>query len=122
MHLALIISNGLIWDISLNEQLSPSRNKLIEVKNQSIAYGYTDDKGVLYILDGALNKPISMIHRVVSNKTLAHTKVNNFKHPSHHQYYLDGVHFGNYFWLFRKAHCSDIALNFGDWQDALGEY
>ena len=43
--MALVIGNGLIWDISLNEKLSPSRNYLTSISKIHKYYGYADAKG-----------------------------------------------------------------------------
>ena len=44
-HLVLISTNGTVWDISLNENKSPSKKKLFELPNHCRYHGYSDDKG-----------------------------------------------------------------------------
>ena len=56
MHLAMISQNGTIWDVSLNEKLSPSKKYLFKLPNSCWYHGYSDDRGVLYFIDGYLYK------------------------------------------------------------------
>ena len=78
-HLILISTNGTIWDISLNENISPSNKKLFELPNSCQYHGYTDDKGILYVISGRLGsrKKMTKYH-----SSFGHPKVESLQNCS----------------------------------------
>ena len=62
MHLAMVSKNGTIWDISLNENRSPSKHYLLKLPKSCTYHGYSDAKGVLYFIDGHLRKKLTKYH------------------------------------------------------------
>ena len=73
LHLAMISKNGTVWDVSLNEKVSPSKIYLFKLpksyscgiyKNcNSCGYrGYSDDKGILNFIEGHLNRKFVQYH------------------------------------------------------------
>ena len=60
-HLILISTNGTVWDISLNENISPSKKRLFELSNSCQYHGYSDDKGILYFIIGRLRSAKKVI-------------------------------------------------------------
>ena len=64
LHLAMISKNGTVWDVSLNEKLSPSKMCLFKLPTScSCGYqGYSDDKGILNFIEGHLNKKLVQYH------------------------------------------------------------
>ena len=111
MHLAMISKNGTIWDISLNEKTSPSKKYLFKLPKSCWYHGYSDDKGVLYFIDGYLRKVIQF-HLSLSK--LGHKEVANLKGydsrrlliSNYNSYFADAMchtkslRFGNVFWIF----------------------
>ena len=62
MHLAMVSKNGTIWDISLNENRSPSKHYLLKLPKSCTYHGYSDAQGVLYFIDGHLRKKLTKYH------------------------------------------------------------
>ena len=68
MHLAMVSKNGTIWDISLNENRSPSKHYLLQLPKSCTYHGYSDAKGVLYFIDGHLRKKLTKYHSSFNKK------------------------------------------------------
>ena len=64
LHLAMISKIGTVWDMSLNEKMSPSKIFLFKLpKSYSCGYqGYSDDKGILNFIEGHLNRKFVQYH------------------------------------------------------------
>ena len=62
-HLILISTNGTVWDLSLNEKVSLSKKKLLKLPDSCLYHGYSDDKGILYFINGNLQKKITKYHQ-----------------------------------------------------------
>ena len=64
LHLALISKNGTVWDVSLNEKVSPSKMFLFNLpKSCSCGYqGYSDEKGILNFIEGYLKRKFVQYH------------------------------------------------------------
>ena len=69
LHLAMISRNGTVWDVSLNEKVSPSKMFLFKLpKSCSCGYrGYSDDKGILNFIEGHLNRKFIQYHSSFKN-------------------------------------------------------
>ena len=70
LHLAIISKNGTVWDVSLNEKVSPSKMFLFNLpKSCSCGYhGYSDDKGILNFIEGHLNRKFVQYHPSFNGK------------------------------------------------------
>ena len=105
IHLILVSTNGTVWDISLNENISPSKKKLLKLPNSCLYHGYSDDKGIVYFINGNLQKKMIKYHE--SFKRNGGTgfregkKVYSVKHET---CYAQSLWFGNYFWLLGYWH------------------
>ena len=77
-HLALISTNGTVWDISLNEKISPSKKFLFKLATSCKYHGYSDDKGVLYFMDGDFKKQVTKYHP--STGKMGHKIVKKLNH------------------------------------------
>ena len=128
VHLILISTNGTVWDVSLNENISPSRKKTFKLPDSCLYHGYSDDAGVVYFVNGDLQKRIIKYHQsfsrnvqITGNK--AYFKGKNIFPVKHDGFfssngngflsldydtfcYTQSLLFGNYFWLFGKWHKS----------------
>jgi hypothetical protein len=64
LHLAMISKNGTVWDLSLNEKMSPSKTFLFKLQESfSCGYqGYSDDKGILNFIEGRLDRKFIQYH------------------------------------------------------------
>ena len=76
-HLILISTNGTVWDISLNENKSPSKKRLFELPNSCQYHGYSDDKGILYFISGRLGTTKKVIKY---HPSFGHQKVESLQH------------------------------------------
>ena len=68
MHLAMVSTNGTIWDISLTENSSPSKRYLFKLPQSCTYHGYSDAKGILYFIDGRLRKKLTKYHSSFNKK------------------------------------------------------
>ena len=75
-HLILISTNGTVWDISFNENKSPSKKRLFELPNSCQYHGYSDDKGILYFISGRLGTTKKVIKY---HPSFGHQKVKSFQ-------------------------------------------
>ena len=64
LHLAMISKNGTVWDVSLNEKISPSKMYLFKLQSSYICgyQGYSDDKGILNFIEGRLDRKFVQYH------------------------------------------------------------
>ena len=99
LHLAMISKNGTVWDVSLNEKVSPSNIFLFKLpKSCPCGYrGYSDDKGILNFIEGHLNRKFVQYHSSFNG--------NGHKTGMKHQLngnicYTQSLQFGNALWLF----------------------
>ena len=109
LHLAMISKNGTVWDVSLNEKVSPSKMFLFNLpKSCSCGYqGYSDDKGILNFLEGHLDRKFVQYHSSFNG--------NGHKTGIKHQLkvigiignecYTQSLQFGNTLWLFGATGC-----------------
>ena len=70
LHLAMISKNGTIWDVSLNEKVSPSKMSLFKLPKSSLCgyQGYSDDKGILNFIEGYLSRKFVQYHSSFNGK------------------------------------------------------
>ena len=137
MHLAMVSTNGTVWDISLNENSSPSKLYILKLPQSCFYHGYFDAKGVLNFINGNLKKKLIQYHSSVSKK--GHkivvksiiTKDDKVEHCSSSynwqsldwqsfddwdtpyicsQCYTQSLQFGNYFWLYGSTYADDQFL------------
>ena len=135
MHLAMVSTNGTVWDISLNENSSPSKLYLLKLPQSCTYHGYSDAKGILNIINGNLKKKLIQYHSSFSKKG-HQTIVKNIiiKEKGEHcspynwpwqslslddfdtlyicsQCYHQSLQIGNYFWLYGSIYTADQLLH-----------
>ena len=109
-HLAIISKNGTVWDISLNEKASPSKKYLFKLPKSCSYHGYSDDKGVLYFIDGYLTKVIKFheSYNKHGHKEVTKLKKCDIEKSLECFYddmcYLQSLKVGNIFWMFGALH------------------
>ena len=124
MHIALISENGTVWDISLDENKSPSEGYLFKLQDNSCTYhGYSDAKGVLYIIDGFLVAKVVKYHSSFNeNGHKKGSKLDINKLPCYGTTCINGYEdmcftqsllFGNFFWFFGATYFQEIWMNGG---------
>lgn len=129
MHLAMVSTNGTVWDISLTENSSPSKRYLLKLPQSCTYHGYSDARGILYFIDGQLRKKLIQYHSSFSKKghktVIKNIIINDDKlwcsssnwqsmsfdirHCS--QCYTQSLQFGNYFWLYGSTYNADPFLD-----------
>ena len=104
MHLAIVSKNGTIWDISLNENRSPSKHYLLQLPKSCTYHGYSDAKGVLYFIDGHLRKKLTKYHSSFGHKKGdkigIKLDISFFCTSIELSCYKQSLQFGNLFWLY----------------------
>ena len=105
LHLAMISRNGTVWDVSLNEKVSPSKIFLFKLpKSFSCGYrGYSDDKGILNFIEGHLNRKFVQYHSSFNgngHKTGIKHHLKEVVGSKGNACYTQSLQFGNALWLF----------------------
>lgn len=131
----MVSTNGTVWDISLNENRSPSKLYLLKLPQSCFYHGYSDAKGVLNLINGNLKKKLIQYHSSFSkkgHKTVVKNIITkddkeaycfsyNWQSLSFYdwdtlnicsQCYTQSLQFGNYFWLYGNTYTADQLLNF----------
>ena len=140
MHLAMVSTNGTVWDISLTENSSPSKRYLFKLPQSCTYHGYSDAQGILYFIDGQyghIRKKLIKYHSSFSkkgHKTVVkniiidndrgeycssnywQTVLQYWEHNWDDQHicslcYTQSLQFGNYFWLYGSTYIADQLLN-----------
>ena len=64
LHLAMISKNGTVWDVSLNEKMSPSKIFPFKLPESCPCgyQGYSDEKGILNFIGGDLDRNFVQYH------------------------------------------------------------
>ena len=122
MHLAMVSTNGTIWDISLTENRSPSKRYLFKLPQSCTYHGYSDAQGILYFIDGNLRKKITKYHSSFNKKGhksgIKVGKESKFCSPSsdwdatyicivEFLCYKHSLQFGNLLWLYGNNFYND---------------
>ena len=95
-HVALIYHDGSVFDISLNEKLSPSKQLLLKLPKDKTYFGFANEQ------QGILNFISSTICRPITQFKLKHSIIPNSKPkmvvPMDY-YFTQGIQVGNMFWV-----------------------
>ena len=95
-HIALIYHDGSVFDISLNENLSPSKQLLMKLPNDKTYFGFANEQ------QGILNFISSTICRPITQFKFKHSIIPNSKpkmvDPMHY-HFTQGIQVGNMFWV-----------------------
>ena len=130
MHLAMVSTNGTVWDISLTENSSPSKRYLFKLPKSCTYHGYSDAQGILYFIEGQLGKKLIQYHSsfskkghktVVKNIIINNDKLYCFPYDWQSmgfdywdrqyicsQCYTQSLQFGNYFWLYGSTYTAEL--------------
>ena len=94
-HVALIYQDGSVFDISLNMNLSASKQLLLKLPEDKFYFGFDNGLGILNFLSATLGRPITQFydskHNVIPNS------VPKMDHPS--DYWFEALQVGNMFWV-----------------------
>ena len=104
-HILVITENGTVLDVSIHENTSPSKGQLIKLPKLKKYFGYSDPKGVLYFIDGNLQKPVTTFHSSFGHKTIKMNQVSATETA------CGGLYFRGNFWLYEFSKQSQISFD-----------
>lgn len=95
-HVALVFEDGSIYDISLYEDISPSKNFLFKLSKDKGYFGYADQFGVLHFISSSLTRKVTRYYESVGHKTIPKS-VPKMVHKM--DSFSNGLQVGNKFWV-----------------------
>ena len=111
-HIAVIYNDGLVFDISLEDDISPSKNLLIKLPDErnkkddrGKRYAYQDQFGTLYFFSSTISRPVTQLQQKSRFHTITHNGHNLFNDRRVKLY--SGAQLGNKFWIWGLAYHSD---------------
>ena len=66
--MAIIFEDGNVYDLSLEEKVSPSKGPFLKLPKKQQYHGYSDETGILYFFDGELKSPITRFHESINKQ------------------------------------------------------
>ena len=75
-HLALLYTNGSVIDMSLYENISPSKNELLKLSKEEDYLGFSDQFGYLYLVSSTVSRPITKVNPGFGHNTIHNSVVN----------------------------------------------
>ena len=107
-HVALINHDGSVYDISLNKNLSASKQLLLKLPEDKFYFGFDNGHGVLNFISATLSRKITQFysakHNVIPNSAP------KMDHPS--DYWSEGIQVGCMFWVWGRNWRRKHAMNF----------
>ena len=107
-HIAVIYRDGSVFDISLEEKLSPSKNLLIKLPDDTNdkddrgkRYAYQDQIGTLYFFSST--RPITQLQQKSRFHTITHNGQKLFDFDQRVKLY-SGTQLGNKFWVWGSGY------------------
>ena len=124
-HVALLYQDGSIYDLSLHEDLSPSRGFLFKLPKDEGYFGYSDPEGVLYLISATIYRKITKYHRHFNHRTIKNSGASFVDYDygtitidlSSQYFFGQGVQIGRKFWVMKKLHKSQWSSSLG-WEGA----
>ena len=109
-HIAVIYRDGSVFDISLEEKLSPSKNLLIKLPDDTNdkddrgkRYAYQDQIGTLYFFSSTISRPVTQLQQKSRFHTITHNGQKLFDLDRRVKLY-SGTQLGNKFWVWGSAY------------------
>ena len=78
-HLAILLEDGSVYDFSLEEKVSLSKEWILKLPKKYQYHGYSDQKGILYFVDGELKSPVIKYHKSLNQQGHDIIPINNFQ-------------------------------------------
>lgn len=98
-HVALIYMDGSVYDISMEEKVSPSKGLLLTLPKDQFYMGYQDQVGILYLMSSKIShRLITKYHAVFGDKTVPNSVISN-KQKEVDSIGSTGVQVGALFWV-----------------------
>ena len=77
-HVALIYMDGSVYDISMEENISPSKKLLLTLPKDQFYMGYQDQIGILYLMSSRISsRLITKYHTIFGDKTIPSSVIPN---------------------------------------------
>ena len=106
-HLAILFDDGSVYDLSLEKKVSPSKEWILKLPKKDQYHGYSDQRGILYFVDGELKSPVIKYHKSINQEghEIIPFNINNVKSRLGilgpiGMVFRCSVSVGNHFWLF----------------------
>ena len=108
-HMAIIYIDGSVYDYSLENSISPSKDLLIKLQNETgrngwgKRYAYQDQFGTLYFISSTISRPITQLQQNSEFRNIHHNlKLNSptglVDYKTKYRFNL-GTQVGNMFWV-----------------------
>ena len=98
-HIALIYDDGSVYDVSTQPDISSSRGVLVKLPKSKSYFGYSDEFGSLYFINGDSSKSITQYNKALfSNGHHILERSKNHLIPND-QYISNGIRVGDKFWV-----------------------
>ena len=104
-HIAVIYQDGSVFDVSLQENFSPSKNLLIKLPDDTNdkddrgkRYAYQDQIGTLYFFSSTISRPVTQLQQKSRFHTITHNGQKLFDLDRRVKLY-SGTQLGNKFWV-----------------------
>ena len=111
-HIAVIYNDGLVFDISLEDDISPSKNLLIKLPDErnkkddrGKRYAYQDQFGTLYFFSATISRPVTQLQQKSRFHTITHNGPKLFDLDRRVKLY-SGTQLGSMFWVWGSAYHS----------------
>ena len=109
-HIAVIYQDGSVFDISLQENFSPSKNLLIKLPDDTNdkddrgkRYAYQDQIGTLYFFSSTISRPVTQLQQKSRFHTITHNGQKLFDLDRRVKLY-SGTQLGNKFWVWGSGY------------------
>ena len=101
-HVALIYEDGSVFDISLYNQVSPSRNFLFKLSQDKAYFGYVEELEVLHFISSTIARKITRYHDPFGHQTIPQSVPKAIHRDD--SYYTHGLRMGNKFWVWGASY------------------
>ena len=124
MNLAMIFDDGDVWHFSMNKTVPWPKEKLLKLSKSNKYFGYSDDKGIVYMIHSKIRKPVTRFHKQLNNN--GHKIIPKSGLPSNYKGrfdYIKGILLARGFLVLGKPVKLGLfndSLNLGDYDDWSG--
>ena len=109
-HVALISQDGSIYDVSLMENASPSKQCLMKLPTDDSYFGFSNPTEGLKLISSTLSRKITKYHPQFGHETIANSAPKDIYKPCNYAeqfrcidfVFSEGIQVGNMFWVWGK--------------------
>ena len=109
-HVALIFQDGSIYDISLNENVSNSKQYVMKLPADDFYFGFSNPSEGLQLISSSLSRTITKYNSILGHKTIVSSLPKKWFQSCDKRYQVDckdlmfseGIQVGKMFWLWSK--------------------